>query len=102
AEKSVKKMVTEVRKGVYNECCGGRLGCLFRSPCSGNSSVLIYLERGEALGLLCYSSRGVGGQPARGFPSESAVFRPMCVAEKRYWRSQVRGTTQIRGGVGRT
>ena len=76
-------MVSEVRKGVYNECCGGRLGCLFRSPCSGNSSVLIYLERGEALGLLCYSSRGVGGQPARGFPSESAVFRPMCVAEKR-------------------
>ena len=40
-------------------------------------------ERGEALVLLCYSSWGVGGQPARGFPSESAVFRPMCVAEKR-------------------
>ena len=34
------KSLEEEEISVDNDCCGGRVGCLFRCPCSGNSSVL--------------------------------------------------------------
>ena len=79
-----------------------RSGCLFRSPCCGNSSVLkLFLGRKGLSLRLCVHPRVVVGDLA--IYAASGVFSPACGARKKgVVVLSARGTTQIRGGVGRT
>ena len=69
----------ESEKAVDNGCFGRRSGCLFRSPCCGNSSVLKLFLGGKGFRLrLSMHPRGWSDDVA--IYAVSAVFSPACGA----------------------
>ena len=56
------EVLVESEKAVDNGCFGGRSGCLFRSPCCGNSSVLKLFLGGKGISLLLCVAPPCGGQ----------------------------------------
>ena len=93
---------TEDEKQVDNGCFGGRSGCLFRSPCCGNSSVLKLFLGGKGLSLrLCVHPRVVVRRLSV-LRFVGSFFACVWGVKKGVAVPSARGTTQIRGGVGRT
>ena len=80
------EVLEESEKAVDNGCFGRRSGCLFRSPCCGNSLVLKLFPGGKGLSLrLCVHPRGWSDDLA--IYAGSAVFSPTCGARKKVWQS---------------
>ena len=80
------EVLEESEKAVDNGCFGRRSGCLFCSPCCGNSSVLKVFLGGKGLSLrLCVHPRVVVSDLA--IYAVSAVFSPACGARKKVWQS---------------
>ena len=78
------EVLKENEKAVDNGCFGRWSGCLFRSPCCGNSSVLKLFLGGKGLSLrLCGHPRGWSDDLA--IYAVSAVFSPACGARKKVW-----------------
>ena len=91
----------ESEKAVDNGC-KARSGCLFCSPCCGNSSVLKLFLRERGLSLpLCVHPRVVVRRLSV-FRCVGSFFACVWGEKKGVVVSSARGTTQIRGGVGRT
>ena len=79
-----------------------RSGCLFRSPCCGNSSVLKLFLGVKGLSLrLCVHSRVVVRRLID-LRCVGSFFACVWGEKNGVAVLSARGTTQIRGGVGRT
>ena len=78
-----------------------RSGCLFRSPCCGNSSVLKLFLGGKSLSLrLCVHPRVVVRQLSD-LRCVGSFFAYVWGEKKGVVGLSAQGITQIRGGVGR-
>ena len=84
-----RRVLNRMRKSVDNEWSDGRLGCLFSSPCYGNSSVLMLL-RGGLISSAIIPPCGWWSDDLGVYPV-SAVSTPMCGREKKVWWPQERG-----------
>ena len=79
-----------------------RSGCLFCSPCCGNSSVLKLFLGGRGVSLrLCVHPRVVVRRLSN-LPSVGSFFAYLWGEKNGVAVRSARGTTQIRGSVGRT
>ena len=77
------EVLEEGKKAVDNRC-SGQSGCLFRSPCCGNSSVLKLFLGGQGLSLrLCVHPCEWSDDLA--IYAVWAVFLPTCGARQKVW-----------------